>query len=110
MSEAELRHKCTVAKMIFEDYITYFDWFTNFNQLINPEAKEEQLIFSLQGQLHGIEVLFTLGSIENKKHQSLLEDILYSLTAQTKSQGLTVAQRADLICNEFKTALLNLAE
>ena len=37
MSQEEFDHKCSIIRLIVEDYIRLNDWFSQFNELINQE-------------------------------------------------------------------------
>jgi len=37
MSQEEFDHKCSIIRLIVEDYIRLNDWFSHFNELINQE-------------------------------------------------------------------------
>lgn len=108
MSSTELNLKFKIAKLHFEDFLTLFDWFKLFSELINPDTQGNHVILGLQGQLNGVAILFEMGLIHNKTHQSKLEDIVYRIAEETNGTDLTIGERADMICDAIKDVLLDM--
>lgn len=108
MSQEEFDHKCSIIRLIVENYIRLNDWFSQFIELINQENQNPSSEVYLEGQLNGLLPIFILGGIENEAHRTILEDITYEMGITTFNMNMTVEERANYVINAWKERLLDI--
>lgn len=108
MSQEEFDHKCSIIRLIVENYIRLNDWFSQFIELINQENQNPSSEVYLEGQLNGLLPIFILGGIENEAHRTILEDITYEMVITTFNMNMTVEERANYVINAWKERLLDI--
>ena len=85
-----------VQKKILEDYVILYDYF--FEQTIDARATNgNDKLEVIQGNLHGLTVIYDFLKLESSQLQEELEDYAYSIASRTYSTSLSVSERIELI-------------
>lgn len=110
MSQQELNYNNAFMISIFEDQILLSDWFSDFHSLVSPLNIRPKLELHLEGQLNGLNSVFLFGMIQDKQHQSSLEDLTYELIHASRDMSMIIKERAIYLCHAWKEKILSFKE
>ena len=107
MDKRERDEKSSIISLLLSDYICLNDMFFDIDNEFPNKTPFLNAIQEQQGQFNSLSVVFFIGKIENLAHQSILEDIAYTILVSTRTAKLTVAERAELIMIAWIEAFKN---
>jgi len=107
MDKRERDEKSSIISLLLSDYICLNDMFFDIDNEFPNKTPFLNAILERQGQFNSLSVVFFIGKIENLAHQSILEDIAYTILFSTRTAKLTVAERAKLIMIAWIEAFKN---
>ena len=87
---------------ILEDFICINDWFLNFLNLVQPNDPSHGIELDIKGKLNGLNTIFILRNVTNLGHQTILEDMAFEITKDTRNKGLSIYYRAVYICEAWQ--------